>query len=323
MTVTVDNTPDTTAPTVTLTAPANGATVTGPTTVSATASDNVAVAGVQFKLDGVNLGAEVSVAPYSFSWNTTTAPNGTHTLTAVARDAANNTTTSAAVTVTVSNVASSGLAIDVTAFGDRSTSASTIATSTFSTSASDELLLALIAADDQSAGGERVNSVSGAGLTWELVVRTNVQRGTSEIWRTVAPTVLTSVSVTATLAQAAAASITVVSFTGADVSGTNGSGGIGAIKSASATSGAPTGSLTTTRNNSLVFGVGNDWNNAIVRTLGAGQTMVHRYLATVGDTFWVQRATTPTPVAGTTVTIGDTAPTGDQYNLALGEVLPR
>jgi hypothetical protein len=72
-------------------------------TVSANATDNVGVVGVQFKLDGANLGTEDTTAPYSVSWNTTTAANGAHTLTAVARDAAGNTTTSALVTMTVSN----------------------------------------------------------------------------------------------------------------------------------------------------------------------------------------------------------------------------
>jgi len=96
---------DTTAPTVSLTAPAAGATVSASVAVSATASDDVAVAGVQFKLDGANLGAEDSTSPYSLAWDTTTASNASHTLTAVARDAAGNTTTSAAVTVTVSNTA--------------------------------------------------------------------------------------------------------------------------------------------------------------------------------------------------------------------------
>ena len=101
VTVTVLN--DTTAPTVGITAPANGATVSGTMTVGATASDNVGVVGVQFRLDGATLGAEDTTAPYSIAWDTTTASNGAHTLTAVARDAAGNTTTSAAVTVTVAN----------------------------------------------------------------------------------------------------------------------------------------------------------------------------------------------------------------------------
>ena len=105
VTVTVSNAPppDTTPPTVSITSPASGAAVSGTVSVTANASDNVGVAGVQFLLDGTNLGAEDTAAPYTASWNTTGAANGSHTLTAVARDAAGNRTTSAAVTVTVSN----------------------------------------------------------------------------------------------------------------------------------------------------------------------------------------------------------------------------
>jgi hypothetical protein len=94
---------DTTPPTVSVTEPSGGATVSGTVTVSATASDNVGVVGVQFKLDGANLGTEDMAAPYSIAWNTATATNGSHTITAVARDAAGNSTTSAPVSVTVSN----------------------------------------------------------------------------------------------------------------------------------------------------------------------------------------------------------------------------
>ncbi len=96
---------DTTAPTISLSAPANNATVSGSSVaVSALASDNVGVVGVQFKLNGSNLGTEDTSSPYSITWNTTSASNGTHSLTAVARDAAGNSTTSTAVSVTVSNV---------------------------------------------------------------------------------------------------------------------------------------------------------------------------------------------------------------------------
>src|SRR5882762_9335003 len=94
-------TADTTPPTVSLSAPVSGSTVTGTIAVAATASDNVGVAGVQFRLDGANLGAEDTATPYSVSWNTAGAANGSHTLTTVARDAAGNATTSATVTVTV------------------------------------------------------------------------------------------------------------------------------------------------------------------------------------------------------------------------------
>ena len=88
-----------------MTAPANGATVSGTAvTVSATATDNVGVVGVQFRLDGANLGAEDTSAPYSRHLeHAPQATNGSHTLTAVARDAAGNSTTSAAVSFTINN----------------------------------------------------------------------------------------------------------------------------------------------------------------------------------------------------------------------------
>jgi hypothetical protein len=95
---------DTAPPTVSMSAPASGATVSGGSvTLSVNTSDNVGVVGVQFKLDGSNLGAEDTAAPYSISWDTTPIGNGSHSLTAVARDAAGNQATSAPLTVTVSN----------------------------------------------------------------------------------------------------------------------------------------------------------------------------------------------------------------------------
>jgi glutamine amidotransferase PdxT len=100
---------DTTAPAVSVTAPAAG-TVSGTVTVSATASDNVGVAGVQFKVDGNNIGSEDTSSPYSISWNTASVSNGSYTLTATARDAAGNQTTSTAVTVTVQNASSDAVA---------------------------------------------------------------------------------------------------------------------------------------------------------------------------------------------------------------------
>lgn len=95
-----DTVPDTIPPSVAVSSPTNGSTVSGTVTVSANASDNAVVVGVQFKLDGANLGAEDMTAPYSVSWNTATVANGSHTLTAVARDAAGNQATSAAIGVT-------------------------------------------------------------------------------------------------------------------------------------------------------------------------------------------------------------------------------
>jgi hypothetical protein len=97
---------DTTAPTVTITSPAEMATVSGTIPVSATASDDVGVAGVQFQLDGQALGSERTTAPYSVTWNTATTSNTSHVLTAVARDAAGN-RSQATANVVVSNTSQS------------------------------------------------------------------------------------------------------------------------------------------------------------------------------------------------------------------------
>jgi hypothetical protein len=97
---------DTTTPRVSITAPSPGASVSGTVTISADAADDVGVAGVQFELDGAPLEAEATSAPYSILWNTATASEGGHTLTATARDEAGNRTTSAPLSVTVSNSSS-------------------------------------------------------------------------------------------------------------------------------------------------------------------------------------------------------------------------
>lgn len=96
---------DTTPPTISLSVPATGE-ISGTVTITANATDNVAVAGVQLLKNGTNLGQEMTTSPFTYSWNTTTAQNGTYTLTAVARDAAGNTTTSSPVSVTVNNTSS-------------------------------------------------------------------------------------------------------------------------------------------------------------------------------------------------------------------------
>jgi hypothetical protein len=274
-------------------------------------------------LDGTSSLGAVSLANSAAQFSTSALATGSHSITArYSGDANFAASTSSALTQVVNPVASSGIAIDVQASADQSTARSTISTPAFSTTARNELLLAFIATDYTSGSNTTVTGVSGGGLTWVLVLRENKQRGTSEIWRAFSSSPLSNTAVTATLSLSVASSITVVTFTGVDTSGTNGSGAIGATAVANAPSGAPKASLVTTRNNSWVFGVGNDFDNAISRTLGSGQTIVHQYLATVGDTYWVQRQNTATPLSGTNVTINDTAPTRDRYNLAICEVLP-
>jgi hypothetical protein len=96
---------DATQPAVSITSHAPGATVSGAINVTANASDNVGVAGVQFLLDNASLGTEDTSGPYAIAWDTRTAANGSHVLSARARDAAGNQATAVNVTVNVSNVA--------------------------------------------------------------------------------------------------------------------------------------------------------------------------------------------------------------------------
>jgi hypothetical protein len=200
--------------------------------------------------------------------------------------------------------------------------APTVTSPQFSTASNNELLLAFVSTDYLGDPNTTVTGIAGGGLTWELVARTNAQSGTSEIWRAFAPATLSNVAVTASLSQSVASSITVLSFSGVDTSGTNGSGAIGATASANSAQGAPTASLITTRNNSWIFAVGNDYDNAIARTPGPNQNLVHQDLSPTNDTYWVQMQNAPTPLSGTSAAINDTAPTGDQYNLTVCEILP-
>jgi hypothetical protein len=96
---------DTTAPTVAILSPAAGQVVSGTMTLSAGASDNIGVAAVRFQLDGANIGSDLTSAPYSLTIDTKTVVNGSHTVTAVARDAAGNSKTSSPVVFSVNNVA--------------------------------------------------------------------------------------------------------------------------------------------------------------------------------------------------------------------------
>jgi subtilisin family serine protease len=93
---------DTIAPTVSIAAPLSGSTVSGTVSVSANASDNVGVAKVELSVNGAVLATD-SVSPYSFSWDSTKAANGTSNLVATAYDAAGNKATSSVVSVNVYN----------------------------------------------------------------------------------------------------------------------------------------------------------------------------------------------------------------------------
>jgi chitodextrinase len=99
--VNVPNSSDTTPPTVSISSPANGATVSGTVQVQASASDNVGVTKITLAVDG-SLTSTLTSGPWTFSVDTTGLAAGDHTLTATAYDAAGN-STGALSSVTVQN----------------------------------------------------------------------------------------------------------------------------------------------------------------------------------------------------------------------------
>src|SRR4051812_28607540 len=92
---------ETTPPTVKFTFPHVNDTLFDSITIKIKATDSGGVASVQLKVDGISLGTK-TVAPFNFGWNTKTVMNGTHQLSAIARDASGNSRTKK-ITVNVLN----------------------------------------------------------------------------------------------------------------------------------------------------------------------------------------------------------------------------
>ena len=245
----------------------------------------------------------------------TTAPSGTVAAGSVISEspvAGTPVAAGSAVNLVVSTgPAPAGLSVDVAVSAD-GLGAQTAAVTT---TGANRLLVAFAASDGAATGGQTV-TISGGGLSWTLVRRVNTRLGTSEIWRALAPSALAGAGITSTQSQTGyRQSLTVVAFVGAS--------GVGASSTANAATGAPTVSLTTTKAGSLVYGVGNDYDRAVARTVPAGQSKVHEWVDTItGDTYWVQARVGSVASIGTVVTLQDTAPTNDRWNFAIVEIVP-
>ncbi|MCE9667001.1 M20/M25/M40 family metallo-hydrolase [Myxococcus stipitatus] len=99
---------DATPPTVSLTAPLDGSSVSGSVTLSANAADNIGVSRVEFLVDGVVI-ATATASPYTGSWNSAAAANGAHVVAARAFDLIGNSTTSTTATVTSTNASTNAV----------------------------------------------------------------------------------------------------------------------------------------------------------------------------------------------------------------------
>jgi hypothetical protein len=301
-------------PTITLTSPAAGASLQGTVTLSASvhATAPATPVSVQYLLDGDPLGAPVTTAPFTTSWTVGLTALGAHSLSAQVTDSNGIIGTSPVENVTVVRNTGSGLGVDATAKGKGT---HVVTTAAFSTASAGDTLVAFASLDGPN-GQAQSATVTGAGLTWHRVARANRQLGDAEIWTATAPGRLTNAHVNSTPAVGGYAQLlTVIALTRA--------GGIGASAMASAPSGGPTVALMTRSAGSLSLAVGEDWDRAAARIPGAGQSMLSQWVDTTqGDTFWVQGTTFGSTSAGQTVTLADTAPTDDQWNLAAAEVIP-
>ena len=305
---------DTTAPTLPASFAASAASGS-PVLTWGASTDNVGVAGyvIYRSTDGTQ-GAEVARTPASArQWvDPAFQQNVRYTYSMKAFDAAGNLSLLTAFqSVTVSPAPPVlTIAIDATVFRDTQ---DTMATPAFSTTTTSDLLVAFVAYDGPARPTSQTATVTGAGLTWTLVKRSNAQWGTSEIWSAKATTKLTNVTVTSRPAVTGFhGSLTVIAFRNAS--------GTGVAGQASAATGAPDISLPGIGTGNWVFAVGNDWDGATARTPVAGQTIVHQRVDTsVGDTFWVQSTATPSTSTGP-VTIHDNAPANHQWNYAAVEI---
>jgi hypothetical protein len=220
----------------------------------------------------------------------------------------------------VSLVVSSGPAaagsptVQTSAFSD-GTGARTV---TLSTTTAGEVLIALVGSDEPGTGvNNQTVTVSGAGLTWTRVQRAAGSRGVAEIWTATAPAVLTGATITSTQSVTTPAglnqSLLVIAFTNAS--------GVGASAVSSAKTTNATATLVTQAAGSLVFGVGNDFDRAVTRTVGAGQTKLHEFFAPTLDTFWMQSVNAASTTAGQSITVNATAAgVADQWNLSIVEI---
>jgi len=183
-----------------------------------------------------------------------------------------------------------------------------------STTAQGDLLVALVQGDTM-AKGTQTATVSSGGIKWKLAGRENADRLDVEVWTARAAGVLHNLPVTVVgKTKCCDEAVTVLSFKNAV--------GTGAVGTAHATTGAPTGTLKTKGLDSWVFASAGIWNKHTVPVPGAGQGLVSVLTDHDADqeTLYTQATDKVTPKAGTKVTINDTAPAKYQYSLVLVEI---
>jgi uncharacterized repeat protein (TIGR01451 family) len=204
--------------------------------------------------------------------------------------------------------------VDTRVSARNTTASSTLQTSHVSTSHGNELILAFIEADGPAqAGGQRVTSVTGGGLTWTRAARSNATWGTAEVWQAYATTALSDVTIKAHLAAAYDGAITVTAF---DHAATH----VGATATAGGTRGIPSATIQPSSCGSLIWGAGHDWSGSRAAVPGPGQSFVDYFRdRRVHDTYWTMKLGSPvTTTDPVTLSVGGI--TLDRWQLVAVEI---
>ncbi len=252
-----------------------------------------------------------------FAYTSTTA--GTDHIVATFVNAKGETESSNEVTETWEEVVEEGPSLDAIASSQHQKSTITNLT----TKEAGDLIVAFVGADGPyPTGTPQTTVVSGGGLTWTFAGRTNAALGDAEVWTARASGKLNGAPITAKANVTSPGSPAGQGYDVAlTVAGFKNAPGVGTVQTFSSKKGAPTGTIKTAHANSWVWASGDDWLASIKRTPGPAQTVWHEAFDAVGDAYWVQSTQAITKTAGTAVTINDTAPTGDPFNLVLVEIL--
>src|SRR5580658_4141491 len=192
--------------TVAITSPAASATVSGTVAIAVSASDGVAITGVQLQVDGANVGAADTSSPYNFSWSSTSVANGTHTLTAVATDVSGNTATSAAVKVTVSNTVASTLTVSITSPAASATVSGTVAVAA---TATDSVTISSVQLQVDGANVGAADTSSPYNFSWSSTSVANGSHTLTAVATDVSGNTATSAAVKVTVSNTVASTLTV------------------------------------------------------------------------------------------------------------------
>jgi hypothetical protein len=209
---------------------------------------------------------------------------------------------------------SSGLKVDATVAKDQRSAANKIVSPALTTTGTNELVVALVSVDGPATNGAQTATVTGGGLTWSLVSRSNTTWGSAEIWQAYATAKLSAATITASLHKSGYdGSLTVTAFSGAK-------NRVGASAAAGGTNNGASVRLTPGATGSMVWAVGHDWTGAQSIVPGSGQALGRQFVDTrVGDTYWTQKLSA-TSTAGSAVAMSAALPRTHRWQLTAVEI---